>query len=135
MHSLFKRLRSPRVFSALSATVFLLAGTVANGQLMTTRDDFEAPGTQPLSLTDLIATPDTCEPCHSDYGSPEVEPFRNWAGSMMAQSGRRGSSNTDGCALSAATASRIHRTPSAPASTRAMPIAIWARRRVPGAQW
>jgi hypothetical protein len=76
------------VFSALSATVFLLAGTVANGQLMTTRDDFEAPGTQPLSLTDLIATPETCEPCHSDYGSPEVEPFRNWAGSMMAQSGR-----------------------------------------------
>ncbi len=88
MRSLRKRLRSPRVLSALSAAVLLLSGVTADAQLMTTREDFNAPGTQPLSLTDLIATPDTCAPCHSGYGSAEVEPFRNWAGSMMAQSGR-----------------------------------------------
>jgi hypothetical protein len=56
--------------------------------LPTTRNDFAAPGTQPLSLTDTLSTPDQCTPCHSDYGFTAVEPFRNWAGSMMAQAGR-----------------------------------------------
>ena len=35
-----------------------------------------------------FATPDQCTTCHSNYGEPAVEPFRNWQGSMMAQSGR-----------------------------------------------
>ncbi|HYC53360.1 MAG TPA: multiheme c-type cytochrome [Candidatus Binatia bacterium] len=56
--------------------------------LPSTRQDFEAPGTQPLSVTDTFAVPTDCTPCHSDYGSPAVEPYRNWQGSMMAQSGR-----------------------------------------------
>src|SRR6185295_4258596 len=46
------------------------------------------PGTQPLTITDPIATPDQCVGCHSNYGQPGVEPFQNWKGSMMAQAGR-----------------------------------------------
>jgi len=56
--------------------------------LPSTREDFEAPGTQPLTVTDNFAVPSDCTPCHSDYGSPQIEPYRNWQGSMMAQSGR-----------------------------------------------
>jgi cytochrome c554/c'-like protein len=56
--------------------------------LPTTRQDFTLPGTQPLTITTPISTPDTCSPCHSGFGEPAVEPFQNWKGSMMAQSGR-----------------------------------------------
>lgn len=56
--------------------------------LATTRHDFELPGTQPLTVTDPFAVPSACTPCHANYGAPSVEPFRNWQGSMMAQSGR-----------------------------------------------
>jgi hypothetical protein len=51
-------------------------------------NDFTAPGTQPLTVTDNFATPDICAACHSGYGQPTVEPVRNWSGSMMAQAGR-----------------------------------------------
>ncbi|MEO6028641.1 MAG: multiheme c-type cytochrome [Candidatus Binatia bacterium] len=54
----------------------------------TTRRDFELPGTQPLTVSANFAVPSTCAPCHSNYGQPNVEPFRNWQGSMMAHSGR-----------------------------------------------
>jgi hypothetical protein len=70
----------------------LVAGSGWSGAaaepLPTTREDFRLPGTQPLSLTHEISTPDDCTGCHADYGSPEVEPFRTWQGSMMAQAGR-----------------------------------------------
>jgi hypothetical protein len=56
--------------------------------LPTTSSDFRLPGTQPGALTHEFATPDTCANCHSNYGSPAVEPLRNWRASMMAQSGR-----------------------------------------------
>jgi len=56
--------------------------------LSSTRIDFTAPGTQPLSLTETISTPDACTSCHAGFGQPLVEPFRNWQGSMMAQAGR-----------------------------------------------
>lgn len=54
----------------------------------TTMRDFLAPGTQPLVLDHPISDPSPCTNCHSDYNQDEVEPYRNWAGSMMAQSGR-----------------------------------------------
>jgi hypothetical protein len=56
--------------------------------LATTRHDFELPGTQPLTVTDTFAVPSACTPCHANYGATAVEPYRNWQGSMMAQSGR-----------------------------------------------
>jgi hypothetical protein len=60
----------------------------ATTPLPTTREDFRLPGTQPLSITDPIAVPSTCTPCHANYGQPDVEPYRNWQTSMMAHSGR-----------------------------------------------
>jgi Cytochrome c554 and c-prime len=56
--------------------------------LATTTEDFRLPGTQPLAITDDIAIPSACTPCHAGYNQPQVEPFRNWSGSMMAQAGR-----------------------------------------------
>jgi hypothetical protein len=72
------------------SAVLLTAGAMALAvtPLPTTRADFELPGTQPLTITDPIATPDQCVGCHSNYGQPAVEPFQNWKGSMMAQAGR-----------------------------------------------
>ncbi len=54
----------------------------------TTRNDFALPGTQPLTITDPIPTPAQCTQCHSGYGQPLIEPWRNWQSSMMAQAGR-----------------------------------------------
>ncbi len=54
----------------------------------TTRRDFDLPGTQPLTVSATFAPPSACTPCHSNYGQPNVEPYRAWQGSMMAHSGR-----------------------------------------------
>ena len=54
----------------------------------TTREDFRLPGTQPSTITDNLAVPSNCTPCHSNYGAPEKEPYRVWQGSMVAQAGR-----------------------------------------------
>jgi hypothetical protein len=76
---------------AILAVALLVAGaSVAHAltPLATTREDFRLPGTQPLTVSDTFATPSACTPCHSNFGAPAVEPFRNWQGSMMAHSGR-----------------------------------------------
>lgn len=74
----------------LTASLVLGTGVVATAAtpLPTTREDFRLPGTQPLSITENLAVPSDCTGCHANYGAPEVEPWRNWQGSMMAQSGR-----------------------------------------------
>ncbi len=72
----------------MAAAALALASAAAAAPLGTTREDFRLPGTQPLSLTDSIPTPDVCAPCHSGFGQPTVEPLRNWQSSMMAHSGR-----------------------------------------------
>lgn len=76
------------VVSVGAVLVLLLAVPPVLADSPTTAQDFILPGTQPLSLIDGLATPDQCTDCHAGYGSPEVEPYRNWQGSMMAQSGR-----------------------------------------------
>jgi hypothetical protein len=85
-------LRPPRLgirtAGSLLAALALAGAASALTPLATTSDDFGAPGTQPLTVTHPFATPDACTGCHSNYGSPGVEPFRNWQASMMAQSGR-----------------------------------------------
>jgi hypothetical protein len=70
------------------AALAILSGIAGAAPLPSTREDFRLPGTQPLTISTPISTPDTCAPCHSNYGSANVEPVRNWRGSMMAQSGR-----------------------------------------------
>ncbi len=79
-----------RPVSLLASAAVMLIGITAAGAapLATTREDFRVPGTQPLSLSAPIPTPDQCQLCHSNYGQPAVEPLRNWKGSMMAQAGR-----------------------------------------------
>jgi hypothetical protein len=78
----------PRRAAAFTVTAVLAATSVAAAPFPTTREDFELPGTQPLTVTDNFSLPSACTPCHSNYGQPNVEPFRAWRGSMMAQSGR-----------------------------------------------
>jgi len=77
-------------WGALLALSALLAGAspVLASPFPTTRHDFDLPGTQPLTVSATFAPPSACTPCHSNYGQPQVEPYRNWQGSMMAHSGR-----------------------------------------------
>ena len=49
----------------------------------TTLRDFDQPGTQPFE-TGILNPPEACVACHGNY-DPDVEPYRNWQGSMMAQ--------------------------------------------------
>ncbi|MFN2425510.1 MAG: hypothetical protein ABR587_03580 [Candidatus Binatia bacterium] len=73
---------------ALGLTLCLAAPAVAGTPVPSTREDFKFPGTQPSTITDPLATPSNCTGCHSDYGSPEKEPWATWQGSMVAQAGR-----------------------------------------------
>lgn len=57
--------------------------STAVGRVPTTLRDFDMPGTQPGHVSPLL-NPADCAACHSGYSQPEVEPYRNWAGSMMA---------------------------------------------------
>lgn len=77
---------APRLIAILGLVASVSVASAA--PLGTTRNDFAFPGTQPLTISDSIAIPSACTDCHADYGSPAVEPWRNWQGSMMAQSGR-----------------------------------------------
>lgn len=40
------------------------------------------PGTQPLDITQVIASPATCVACHGDYA--DYSPYDTWGGSMMS---------------------------------------------------
>ena len=52
-----------------------------------TERDFEQPGSQPHSLVDPLLSSFECFACHGGY-DPDVEPYADWAGGMMAQSMR-----------------------------------------------
>jgi len=81
---------STTLHAAAILTFSLLWSVVASAAtpLPTTREDFALPGTQPLTIAEDIALPADCTSCHANYGRPAEEPWRNWQGSMMAQSGR-----------------------------------------------
>ena len=94
--------------TATTASVFVAALILALPQLvlstrppdggglpvLTTVEDYFMPGTQPdpagvemLPIVDSL----NCVLCHASFDPPlnvEGEPFRNWAGSMMAQASR-----------------------------------------------
>lgn len=61
-------------------------------QIPSTVEDFFEPGTQELTLTDLLAHPNQCRSCHDfepDGNELEVvPPYANWVTSMMAQAAR-----------------------------------------------
>jgi len=88
-----RALRSIRPFVAglmlaLSMVVSAALPAGAGTPVPSTREDFKFPGTQPSTITDVLVTPSNCTGCHSDYGSPEKEPWATWQGSMVAQAGR-----------------------------------------------
>ncbi len=57
------------------------------GVVPTTLRDVEMPGTQPFEGA-ILADPDvSCATCHGNY-NPDIEPWHNWRGSMMAQAAR-----------------------------------------------
>ena len=87
VNHLFRR-GAPLWCASLSFLVLLAATQVSAAPYPTTMRDYLAAGTQPLELTHPLSEPSACTNCHSDYNDDEVEPYRNWAGSMMAQSGR-----------------------------------------------
>jgi hypothetical protein len=62
-------------------------GTSASLPLPTTLADFFQPGTQENTLNVVISQGHICANCHGHYDTA-IEPFDNWAGSMMAQSTR-----------------------------------------------
>ncbi|MEZ5974201.1 MAG: multiheme c-type cytochrome [Planctomycetota bacterium] len=59
----------------------------AEAQLPTTLQDFQLPGTQPLSGTLPLQASFICGSCHGGY-SEAHSPHSTWASSMMAQAGR-----------------------------------------------
>jgi hypothetical protein len=65
------------------AAVFVIAQAQAADVVPT---DIQQPGTQPQEVGNL-ESPGKCANCHGGYNLA-VEPFHNWAGSMMAQAGR-----------------------------------------------
>ncbi len=56
------------------------------GLVPTTLRDFDMPGSQPFEAGTLNS-PTACAPCHGNY-NPDVEPYFNWQGSMMAHASR-----------------------------------------------
>jgi len=53
------------------------------GVAPTTLRDFDQPGSQPFEAG-ILNPPEACVVCHGGY-DPNVEPYSNWHGSMMAQ--------------------------------------------------
>ncbi|MHC4220802.1 MAG: multiheme c-type cytochrome [Planctomycetota bacterium] len=66
-----------------SDAVFTIQSPVG-GIAPTTLRDFDQPGSQPFEAG-ILNPPEACAVCHSNYGEPNVEPYNNWSGSMMAQ--------------------------------------------------
>lgn len=68
-----------------SDAVFTIASPTA-GLAPTTLRDFDMPGSQPFE-GGAINPPTLCATCHGNY-DVNVEPYRNWQGSMMSQASR-----------------------------------------------
>lgn len=64
-----------------SDSVFAIQSPIG-GIAPTTLRDFDQPGSQPFE-SGILNPPEACAGCHGNY-DPNVEPYRNWRGSMMA---------------------------------------------------
>jgi hypothetical protein len=58
-----------------------------SGRVPTTLRDFDMPGTQPFGGGPALDPPSGCANCHGNYNAA-VEPYFNWAGSMMSHAAR-----------------------------------------------
>ena len=73
--------------ACITAGTVVLAWSPTGTQLPTTLEDWTMPGTQELTLNVNLATGDSCSTCHGYYDDA-IEPFSNWAASMMGQATR-----------------------------------------------
>ena len=74
--------------AALAGSLGLSAASALVGlPIPTTLADFRQPGTQPLSITQVIQSAQNCQICHGSYDVNQ-EPYTRWASSMMAQATR-----------------------------------------------
>lgn len=84
---------TPRAFlvaaaAALACSLGLSATSALIGlPIPTTLEDFRQPGTQPLTLNQVIQSSQNCDICHGNFDVNQ-EPYTRWASSMMAQSTR-----------------------------------------------
>jgi hypothetical protein len=69
--------------TASAALALLIANTAP---FFVAPTDVQEPGTQPLEAS-LLGGASSCSGCHGAY-DPDVEPYENWQGSMMAHAGR-----------------------------------------------
>ncbi len=75
------------VVSGLAVAAYSLSAQPVSPQLPTTIADWTMPGTQELTLNVSLAPGDTCSGCHGYYDDA-IEPYSNWAASMMGQATR-----------------------------------------------
>ncbi|MBN2269844.1 MAG: hypothetical protein JXN61_04475 [Sedimentisphaerales bacterium] len=83
--ALFRAVATDNAFNTAadeSDSVFMIVSP-PGGTVPTTLRDFDQPGSQPFEAG-ILNPPSACAVCHGNY-DPEVEPFNNWRGSMMAQ--------------------------------------------------
>ncbi|MFN0009753.1 MAG: multiheme c-type cytochrome [Planctomycetota bacterium] len=74
--------------AALAGSLALSATSALTGlPLPTTLEDFRQPGTQPMTITQVIQSSQNCDICHGNYNVNQ-EPYTRWASSMMAQATR-----------------------------------------------
>lgn len=84
----FGSLRRQSLFPSLLSTLWL-STAVASTPIASTINDFFQPGTQPNTLTQPIYSPSTgCALCHGAFEEDDTKVWKEWQGSMMAQSAR-----------------------------------------------
>ena len=96
MQTSVRRPKGVRVFTSLAAAV-IAAGLgetlrAQQTQIPSTVQDFFEPGTQEMTLNDILSGPNSCRQCHEfefDGNDNEVvPPWDNWSTSVMAQAAR-----------------------------------------------
>ncbi len=75
------------IFAVASAGTLAWALGGGQTQVQTTLEDWKMPGTQELTLNIDLAPGDSCSTCHGYYDEA-IEPYSNWAASMMGQATR-----------------------------------------------
>ena len=85
--ALTNSLRITGILAVAAAGTLAYALGTGGTQLPTTLEDWVMPGTQELELNVNLASGDSCSTCHGYYDAT-IEPFQNWAASMMGQATR-----------------------------------------------
>lgn len=85
--ALRKSLRLTGILAAVTTGTLVWALSPGVTQIPTTVEDWKMPGTQENTLNVDLAPGDSCSTCHGYYDAA-IEPYTNWAASMMGQATR-----------------------------------------------